>query len=200
MIRVIQWIIICTFGLTAIISILSITDLIKIADEYKSKLFNTMIIGVISLCISNVTTFQQDRINESLNDFIGMPLDWQYAEKAWRCRGNFIKIGGTSSDLYIFKAETFWRNPSDSIEYKVASFESVDTFNIESERNKIKFEAIQYYEPDVLKQDHRLLYEIGRNKARRGTIILNRDQCLEGNFTPSKGGTGNWGIIFNRVK
>ena len=175
------YIFLAIFILTAVITILSLVNMVKIEPYYKKQLFRVLIlqvIGVIVTFVSNglvsnsTTNISEELLVNSINGW-----DWSYPENAWKTKIHFKK----ENDSLFLKGTTYYYKAGKSKQpLKVLEWKSNESIEIPSVSKEISFKASMRWKEDALQVNDNLQYEI--NKWKEGKITLKMDVSLSGSF------------------
>lgn len=175
------YIFLAIFILTAVITILSLVNMVKIEPYYKKQLFRVLIlqvIGVIVTFVSNgIISNSTTNISEELlvNNINGW--DWSYPESAWKTKMHFKK---ENDSLYLKGTTYFYKDGKSKPPLKIIEWRSKEPIEISSVSKDLSFNAAMRWKDDALKLNENLRNEI--NKWREGRIKLKMDISLSGSF------------------
>jgi len=175
------YIFLAIFILTAVITILSLVNMVKIEPYYKKQLFRVLIlqvIGVIVTFVSNgLVSNSTTNISEELliNNINGW--DWSYPESAWKTKMHFKK---ENDSLYLKGTTYYYKNGKSQPPLKIIEWRSKEPIDVSSVSKDISFNAAMRWKEDALQLNANLGNEI--NKWREGKITLKMDISLSGSF------------------
>lgn len=175
------YIFLAIFILTAVITILSLVNMVKIEPYYKKQLFRVLIlqvIGVIVTFVSNgIISNSTTNISEKLlvNNINGW--DWSYPESSWKTKMHFKK---ENDSLYLQGTTYCYKNGKSQPPIKIIEWKSREPIDVSSVSKEISFNAAMRWKEDALQVNANLGNEI--NKWREGRITLKMDISLSGSF------------------
>lgn len=175
------YIFLAIFILTAVITILSLVNMVKIEPYYKKQLFRVLIlqvIGVIVTFVSNgIISNSTTNISEELliNNVNGW--DWSYPESAWKTKIHFKR---ENDSLYLKGTTYFYKDGKNRKPLQIIEWKSNEAITIPAVSKDISFNAAMRWKEDALQLNENLGNEI--NKWREGKIKLKMDISLSGSF------------------